>query len=74
MDKEIDINGQLLHYEETGCEGRRPVVLMHGWGCDHTTVRSIAKALDSGMHIYNVDLPGFGKSPEPSEVWGVFSR
>lgn len=71
MDKEIDINGQLLHYEETGREGGRPVVLMHGWGCDHTTVRSIAKALESGMHIYNVDLPGFGKSPEPSEVWGV---
>lgn len=60
-----------MHYDETGPETGKPVVIMHGWGCDHTTVRSIAAALESGMHIYNLDLPGHGKSPEPPGVWGV---
>ena len=30
---------------------------MHGWGCDHTTVRSIANAINNEMRVYNVDLP-----------------
>lgn len=72
MEKEIDIFGLRLHYEETGPETGRPVVLMHGWGCDHTTVASIARTLaDGGMRVYSLDLPGHGKSDEPDDVWGV---
>ncbi len=71
MEKEIRVGNQLLHYEETGPQDGKPVVLMHGWGCDHTTVRSIAATLNSGMHVFNVDLPGHGQSPEPEDVWGV---
>lgn len=71
MEKDIVIDNQLLHYEETGPEDGRPVILMHGWGCDHTTVRSIAQCLESGLHVFNLDLPGFGKSVEPDSVWGV---
>ena len=48
-----------------------PVVLMHGWGCNHTTLASIEAALVPGMKVYNVDFPGFGESTEPGEVWGV---
>lgn len=71
FEKDIDIDGLRLHYEESGPEAGRPVVLMHGWGCDHTTVRSIAAVLAPGMHVYNLDLPGHGLTPEPPEVWGV---
>lgn len=71
MEKDITIDGQRIHYDESGPESGRPVVLMHGWGCDHSTVRSIAAALDTGMHVFNLDLPGHGKSPEPDQVWGV---
>ncbi|MDE6444512.1 MAG: alpha/beta hydrolase [Muribaculaceae bacterium] len=71
MEKDIDINGINIHYEETGDSSGSPVVIMHGWGCDHTTVRSVAIPLESGMRVINVDLPGHGKSDEPSEVWGV---
>lgn len=71
MEKEITLRGVTLHYEETGKEGGRPVVLMHGWGCDHTTVRSIARLLEPGMRVYSLDLPGHGASSEPEEVWGV---
>lgn len=69
IEKDIEIDGQLLHYEETG-QGR-PLILMHGWGCNRTTVRSIAATAAATHRVYNLDLPGFGKSPEPPTVWGV---
>jgi len=71
MEKDIYIDGLKVHYDLTGPEGRRPVVLMHGWGCDHTTVRSIAAAIEQGMRVYNLDLPGHGRSDEPPVPWGV---
>ncbi len=71
MEKDITIDGLHIHYEETGTPEGDPVVLMHGWGCDHTTVRSIAAILELGMRVINLDLPGHGKSDEPPTVWGV---
>lgn len=72
MEKDIEINGLTMHYEVTGPENGKPVLLMHGWGCDHTTVRSIAAVIDSGMRVYNLDLPGHGRSQEPPAPWGVY--
>ena len=71
MEKDIEINGVRMHYEETGQSLGCPVIVMHGWGCDHSTVRSIASVLEHGMRVFSVDLPGHGKSPEPPSVWGV---
>lgn len=69
MENNIEINGQRVHFEESG-EGR-PLILMHGWGCNLTTVRSIA-ATASGTHrVLNLDMPGFGQSPEPDSVWDI---
>lgn len=71
MEKDIVIEGMRLHYEETGPEDAPAVILMHGWGCDHTTVRSIAASLETGMRVVNLDLPGHGRSDEPPTPWGV---
>lgn len=71
MEKDIVIEGLKLHYDETGPDTGEAVLLMHGWGCDHSTVRSIAAPLEGKMHVYNIDLPGHGKSDEPKSVWGV---
>lgn len=69
MENNIEISGQRVHFEESG-EGR-PLILMHGWGCNLTTVRSIA-ATASGTHrVLNLDMPGFGQSPEPDSVWDI---
>lgn len=65
----VNIDDIPVHYTVQG--SGHPLILMHGWGCDHTTVASIA-AIASGTHtVYSVDLPGFGMTPEPPEVWGV---
>lgn len=69
MEKDIVIEGVRLHYEVTG--NGPALVLMHGWGCDHTTVRSIATTAEHTHTVYNLDLPGFGLSQEPPVVWGV---
>ncbi len=71
MDKEIVIDNLKIHYDETGPLTGQEVILMHGWGCNTSTVRSIAAALENSLHIYNIDLPGHGKSQEPPSVWGI---
>lgn len=71
-EKDIVIDGMKLHYSDTGKKEGLPVVLMHGWGCDHTTVASIGRLLESGMRVLSLDLPGHGSSDEPSTVWGIY--
>lgn len=77
MEQYADINGVHLHFTENGDPTKPPVVLMHGWGCDTTTVASIENALADKRHVINVDLPGHGKSSEPpllpdGKPWGVY--
>lgn len=55
----IDIDGLNINYEITG-QGD-PVILLHGWLCSLETMKPIANALQN-YKVYNVDLPGFGKS------------
>lgn len=69
MEKNIKINGLDFHYTVQGSGS--PIVLMHGWGCNLTTLASIETVAAENHTVYNVDFPGFGKSEEPSEVWGV---
>lgn len=71
MKKSVDIDGLRVVYSESGSEDVPKVLLMHGWGCDHTTLASIQKQLEGRMHVYNIDFPGFGESEEPPTVWGV---
>lgn len=71
MKKSVDIDGLRVTYSETGPEDAPKVLLMHGWGCDHTTLASIQRQLEGRLHVYNIDFPGFGESQEPPAVWGV---
>ena len=56
----INIDGLNINYEVSG-EGKE-VVLLHGWLCSLETMKPIAKTLENNFKVYNVDLPGFGKS------------
>ena len=62
----IDLDGQRLHYTLQG--SGRPLIMMHGWGCTHETVASMAAVAAETHTVYSVDFPGFGRSPEPAEV------
>lgn len=72
MTESIDIDNIKLCYDRTG-SGLRPVIVMHGWGCSSQTIASVAAACaDASTTVYNIDLPGFGASPEPPSPWTVY--
>lgn len=71
MENRIEIDGVSLRYDREG-NGPRAVIVMHGWGCKASTVAVLADAASGyGTTVYNLDLPGFGGSSEPAEVWGI---
>lgn len=66
----FDYQGQKVFYERRGLQG--PAVLaLHGWGCNHKEFDSFIDILTLDYQVYLFDLPGFGESDEPKEVWGV---
>ena len=71
MEKDIRIDGLNLHFDESGPSDGPVIVLLHGWGCNLSTVASIRKLLEGKMHVFSYDLPGFGKSDEPATTWGI---
>ena len=64
----ININELNINYEVSG-EGT-PVILLHGWLCSLETMKPIANVLQN-FKVYNVDLPGFGKSDMPAKPFNT---
>lgn len=64
------INQSEIYYDLAG-EGSRRVLLLHGWGCDHSLMKPVADSLKNDFRILMPDFPGHGQSPEPPEPWGV---
>lgn len=64
------INGTGIEYER---EGSGPAVLiLHGWGASAEAVAPIARCMRTlGYETVCMDFPGFGRSDEPREPWGV---
>lgn len=67
---EINISGIKLNYIIEG-QGS-PIVVLHGWGANIDTIIPIVNILSEGYKVYALDLPGFGKSEEPKEVFGSY--
>lgn len=52
------------------CEGEgKDLLVLHGWGANINTVLSIVNLLKPYFKVYAVDLPGFGASEAPREVF-----
>lgn len=69
MDARFTYNNIELTYTIEG-EGDT-IVLLHGWGCDHTIWHPTTELLKQHFRVIAVDFAGFGASNEPHEVWGV---
>ncbi len=65
---EVNVRGQKLNYTQNGAGW--PVLFLHGWGCSTETFAPVAQHLAKDFLVYNLDLPGFGKSAEPPVPWG----
>ena len=69
MDARFTYNNIELAYTIEG-EGDT-IVLLHGWGCDHTIWHPTTELLKQHFRVIAVDFAGFGASNEPHKVWGV---
>jgi len=65
----ININGLDVYYETQG-EGT-PLVFLHGWGGSTKSFEQLYNHFKTKFTVYNIDLPGFGKSDEPTFSWAV---
>lgn len=61
--------GLNINYSDRG-EGE-PVVLLHGWGSNISLFGSMTEVLCKKYRVIAMDMPGFGGSDEPKEVWDV---
>lgn len=64
------INNVDVNYIEYG-EGEKTIVLLHGWGQNIEMMKPIGDRFKKNNRIVIVDLPGFGLSEEPKEIWNL---
>lgn len=64
---QVVVDKLLTTYEKAG---KGPVILMlHGWGDSGATFKGLIGELKSSYTLVTVDLPGFGQTEMPPEVW-----
>lgn len=64
--KNTDIN-----YVDYG-KGKNVVVLLHGWGQNIEMMEPLGNKLQKNNRVIIIDLPGFGLSIEPKEIWTMY--
>ncbi len=64
--KGIDIN-----YIDYG-KGENTVVLLHGWGQNISMMQPVGDKLQKNNRVIIVDLPGFGETKEPEDIWTMY--
>lgn len=69
MEKQIKIKGVNINYTQGG--NGSPIILMHGWDSDHAALSLFERIGREQHEVFNLDLPGFGKSEEPPTPWGI---
>ncbi len=50
----------------------KPLLLVPGWGSDHTIYGPLVNILKKRFKLYLIDLPGWGRSFPPGDVWGSY--
>jgi pimeloyl-ACP methyl ester carboxylesterase len=70
-EKIINVSGINTRYRVVG-ESNKKVLIIHGWGATSYSWRNISYCLaKNGYESIALDLPGFGETPPPDNVWGV---
>ena len=60
------VDGINIHWSTSG-QGRKTVILVHGWTCDETTWQSQVPELAKHYRVITLDLPGHGQSGSPKD-------
>ena len=65
--KDVNVN-----YTYIDNSSKVDLVYLHGWGQNIQMMMPIAKPFAKKYNVLIIDLPGFGDSEEPKEIWDVF--
>ncbi len=65
----INIDGLNVCYKEEGIG--KTILLLHGWGATKESLSPFFDALKNDYHVVSIDMPGCGKTDEPSSSWSV---
>jgi len=66
---QVIVDNLVINYQRSG--SGKSVILLHGWGDNLHTFVSLNKELTKRFDIVAIDLPGFGGSETPKEIWGL---
>lgn len=66
---QVVVDSLLTQYETLG-KGKL-ILLLHGWGDQAKTFSALQTALAKKFRVVALDLPGFGGTEAPHEVWGI---
>lgn len=61
-----------LHESLIGAGELTPLFVLHGWGQTSEIMVPLGERLALSRPVHLVDLPGFGKSPQPEKPWGTY--
>ena len=61
-----------INYEYYNNDSDTSLVFLHGWGQNIQMMMPIAKPFIKKYNVLIVDLPGFGGSDEPKEIWSIY--
>jgi pimeloyl-ACP methyl ester carboxylesterase len=65
------INNTNINYVTYGNEKGKDIVLLHGWGQNIAMMEPVGNPFKKDFRVTIIDLPGFGKSSEPTYAWQV---
>jgi len=68
----MNIDDVYVNYIQYGNKKGKNIVLLHGWGQNTEMMDPIGKELEKEYYITNIDLPGFGKSSEPTYGYTIY--
>ncbi len=51
--------------------GKDTIILLHGWGGSKKSLEPLAHELENQFRVLNLELPGFGETKQPPNIWGV---
>ncbi len=58
-----------INYKDYGKKDGQAIIYLHGWGQNIAMMEPIANPFTKTNRLIIFDLPGFGSSEEPKEIW-----
>lgn len=65
-------NDKKVYYRFCNRKSQRPIVLLHGWGCDSSIFSDLIER-EKDRSFLVIDFPPFGKSDKTIEDWNIFT-